>query len=579
MKCLTGREIEQTLADADSPLPGQWENHFATCQSCRNRLEETAGSNGDWESTIRVLEENSAEFEAEAGTESGKYESSIFYRLNWQQDSSRHDEAIEEPTHQVDLAPPSHPENLGRIGRYEIERSVGRGGMGIVFKGFDAELNRPIAIKILSPHLSGHGTARQRFTREAKAAAAVVHDNVVPIYDIHADSRQPYLVMPYVNGLSLQEYVDEKGQLGSSNLLQVALQVASGLSAAHAQGLIHRDIKPANILLENGLNRVQLTDFGLARAVDDAAMTHSGMIAGTPHYMSPEQAKGESLDHRSDLFSLGCVMYFMATGRTLHRGEGPFSIISQLCQGEYVPVREVNSRVPLFVADIIDKLLEQNPHDRFQSAKQLVDHLEKALAHIRQPTSKPAPRRIWNSRKRKTWRRVFSSSVASFSIAVVGLIVWSGASNDGSTPVTPNSSSEHHTPPTLSLMAPSELDQNLDSIERELQFLESQLISGSNPSFPGSGNVENYSLEQQLLQLENAVQDPYASFPSGSNPSSPIDEPLATRHNGANLDQQKSNSLENRFSNQGSRIESTTQNGSTETPENSFPEQEIKDPS
>ena len=168
--------------------------------------------------------------------------------------------------------------------------------MGIVLRGFDPELNRCSAVKVLAPELASSAAARRRFSREAKSAAAVVHPHVVPIQTVDQQDGLPYLVMPVVEGQSLQQRVDKEGPLPVIEVVRIAAQVAQGLAAAHAQGLVHRDIKPANILLENGVERVQITDFGLARAADDASMTRSSVIAGTPQYMSPEQAHGDEID-------------------------------------------------------------------------------------------------------------------------------------------------------------------------------------------------------------------------------------------------------------------------------------------
>ena len=209
------------------------------------------------------------------------------------------------------LSPPDQPGQLGRFGPYQVLGLLGKGGFGVVLKAWDPALRRTVAIKVLSPLLGTSGTSRQRFTREAQAAAAVVHHHVVAIFHIDADkaSGLPYLVMPCILGRSLQERIDRDGPLDVPAILRIGTQAAAGLAAAHAQGIVHRDVKPANILLENGVERVVLTDFGLARAVDDASLTQSGVITGTPQYMSPEQARGEPADHRSDLFSLGSVLY------------------------------------------------------------------------------------------------------------------------------------------------------------------------------------------------------------------------------------------------------------------------------
>jgi|GEM_PF-1055295 len=288
------------------------------------------------------------------------------------------------------LDAPSHPEMMGRIGNYDIEREVGRGGMGIVFKAFDTELNRPLAIKVLAPWLARNGTARERFEREARAAAAVLHPNVVSIYGVNANHKTPYLVMPYVAGPSLQRLIDENGPLGEKDVVRMALQVSAGLAAAHAQGLVHRDIKPANILVEADVSRVLVTDFGLARAVDDASATQSGYFVGTPNYMSPEQALGQRVDARSDLFSLGSLIYFMSTGHMPFRAESPLCVLNRISHDEPTGVRQVNSDISKTLSDVIGRLLEKKPEHRFQTSSELHEVLEKYLAYLHQPdVSKP----------------------------------------------------------------------------------------------------------------------------------------------------------------------------------------------
>src|SRR5262249_6068127 len=213
------------------------------------------------------------------------------------------------------LSPSGRPDALGRLAHYEILEVIGRGSMGIVLRGFDEKLHRVVAIKVMAAQLATSAAARRRFTREAQAQAAVSHDHIVTIHAVEEATGLPYLVMQFVAGMSLQERLDRNGPLELHEILRIGMQTASGLAAAHAQGLIHRDIKPANILLENGVERVKVTDFGLARAAVDASLTQSGVVAGTPHYMSPEQARGDAVDQRTDLFSLGSVLYAMCTGR------------------------------------------------------------------------------------------------------------------------------------------------------------------------------------------------------------------------------------------------------------------------
>ncbi len=222
------------------------------------------------------------------------------------------------------LAPSQKPGSLGRLGHYEVLEVVGQGGMGVVFRALDDKLQRVVAIKALAPQLAMNSAARQRFVREARAAAAVTHDNVINIHAVEDAGPVPYMVMQFIDGPTLQQKLDATGQFSLKEILRIGLQIAAGLAAAHRHGLIHRDVKPSNILLENGIERVKLTDFGLARAGDDASLTQSGVVAGTPMYMSPEQAEGEPVDFRSDLFSLGSVLYAMCSGRPPFRAPAPW---------------------------------------------------------------------------------------------------------------------------------------------------------------------------------------------------------------------------------------------------------------
>lgn len=289
------------------------------------------------------------------------------------------------------LAPTDDPEMLGRLGGYEVSGVIGSGGMGVVLKAFDRSLDRTVAIKVLAPHLASSGAARKRFAREARAAAAVLHPNVMAIHGVSNDQSLPYLVMPYVSGASLQKRIDIDGPLPVCEILRMGAQVAAGLAAAHAQGLVHRDIKPANILLENGVERVAITDFGLARAVDDATMTRTGVIAGTPQYMSPEQARGEPVDQRSDLFSLGSVLYSLCTGRPPFRAETSYGILRRISDTDPRPIREINPDIPAWLSVVIDKLMSKARDDRFATAEQVAVLLQDSLAHVQQPTTVALP--------------------------------------------------------------------------------------------------------------------------------------------------------------------------------------------
>ncbi|MCA9152466.1 MAG: serine/threonine protein kinase, partial [Planctomycetales bacterium] len=268
---------------------------------------------------------------------------------------------------------------------------LGRGGMGIVMRVFDPALNRECALKVLAPEFGSSGTARARFSREAKSAAAVVHPHVVPIQTVDEHDGMPYLIMPVVEGRSLQQQVTRNGPLSVTATLRIAAQIADGLAAAHRQGLVHRDIKPANILLENGVERVQITDFGLARAIDDASMTRSGVIAGTPQYMSPEQAHGDDIDHRSDLFSLGSVIYYMLSGRSPFRADSTMGVLNRICNDSARSLRTINNEVPDWLDSTVMKLLQKQPDDRYQSASEVCEVLNGWLAHLQNPTTVAAP--------------------------------------------------------------------------------------------------------------------------------------------------------------------------------------------
>ena len=280
------------------------------------------------------------------------------------------------------LEPSDDPSLLGMLGPYEVFEVIGRGGMGIVFRARDPKLNRIVAVKVLAPELAANPNARRRFVREAQAGAAISHPHVVTIHAVDEDEKVPYLVMECIVGQSLQQKLDKVGSLRLTETLRISQQIAEGLAAAHKQGLIHRDIKPANILLENGVERVKITDFGLARAVDDVSVTRTGEVAGSPQFMSPEQAKGERIGQRSDLFSLGCVMYAMCTGRSPFRATSIAAAIRRVCDDTPRPIEEINPEVPIWLIEIIEKLLNKDSEQRYESAEQLVDVLRLRLAEV-----------------------------------------------------------------------------------------------------------------------------------------------------------------------------------------------------
>ncbi len=211
--------------------------------------------------------------------------------------------------------------------------------------------------------------------------------------------------MPYIAGRSLQDRLDTDGPLELIEILRISQQIASGLAASHAQGLVHRDIKPANVLLQDGVERVTITDFGLARAVDDASMTRTGVIAGTPQFMSPEQARGDSVECRSDLFSLGSVMYTMCTGHPPFRAETSYGVLRRITDDAPRNIRELNPVIPAWLVTLVNLLLEKPPEKRFESASKLEVVLKQCIAHVEQPAKQPLPSEVLAKRatKRRLW--------------------------------------------------------------------------------------------------------------------------------------------------------------------------------
>jgi hypothetical protein len=300
-------------------------------------------------------------------------------------------EALQEPADLSFLQRSDRTGVLGRLGPYEVIEVIGQGGMGIVLKALEPALQRLVAIKVLDPTLAGSATARRRFTREARAVASIRHENVVAVYGVDEMEGLPYLVMQYIAGESLQERLDRAGPLALEEVVHLGLQTACGLAAAHARGLIHRDIKPANLLLEEGTERVKITDFGLARGVHDIGLTLNGVVAGTPAYMAPEQARGEPVDHRGDLFSLGSVLYAACTGVAPFGGT-TLDVLRQVSEQTPTPLRSLRPDVPMWLETLITKLMAKNPAERWQSASEVAAVLKHSASPDRQ---KPRALQPW----------------------------------------------------------------------------------------------------------------------------------------------------------------------------------------
>jgi urea transport system substrate-binding protein len=284
------------------------------------------------------------------------------------------------------LAPPLGPGELGRLGGYRVLRVLGRGGMGVVFEAEDTDLHRRVALKVPHRSLMNSPAARERFLREARTAAAVRDEHIVTIYQVGQVNELPFIAMELLTGESLDARLQREGRLPIAEVVRIGRETAEGLAVAHDQGLIHRDIKPANVWLTTRAStrdtpslsstRVKLLDFGLARpAATDTHLTATGQIIGTPHYMAPEQARGDSVDHRADLFSLGCVLYEMASGTQAFSGNSVMSVLTALATATPRPLAEVRSDLPPVLGVLIDRLLNKDPGQRPATAWEVVESL------------------------------------------------------------------------------------------------------------------------------------------------------------------------------------------------------------
>ena len=401
--------------------------HVGSCPGCQQRMDDLAGDAGHRLTTVLRDPElagppqDSAMWKALAVAEAEVTTTQVF----------ANGAAKTAAEVKLDfLQPATTPGRLGRLGRFEIIRVVGQGGMGIVLHGFDPDLQRDVAVKVIDPELADNEVARQRFCREARAAAAVSHDNLVAVHQVDEDedSGLPYLVMQLVNGESLEQRLRRTGTMKPGEVGRLGMKAAAGLAAAHDIGLIHRDIKPANILLEAPGDQVKLTDFGLARATEDMKLTRTGFVAGSPLYMAPEQARGEEVDARADLFSLGTVLYEAATGKPPFDAKTPLAVLKRIADEQHPPLKSVNPDVPDWLSDAVDRLLAKNPADRFQSARDVADLFAAELArwYAISPLDVPAdvcPARSATTKRAKQgicWKYVLGRTVPWVGGAVLG---------------------------------------------------------------------------------------------------------------------------------------------------------------
>ena len=372
-QCPESNDLRKLLdSSLSNELAHQYMDHMESCTCCQDRLEQLATGGTNLSEVVAHLDAGepvaeSAFWPAVQSLNSG-YAKTVVPSSGRSRKGPRLDF----------LSPASDPAYLGRLDSFDVTRVIGQGGMGIVLEAFDPCLQRHVAIKVLDPEQSDDEIARQRFCREARAAASVTHENVVAVHQVDRMNKDglPYMVMQLVAGETLEERLSRVNILPVREIVRIAMQAAQGLTAAHAQGLIHGDIKPGNILLEQPNDRVKLTDFGLARVADDVKLTRTGFVTGTPLYMAPEQARGDAADPRSDLFSLGTILYEMSVGKPPFTGNSALAILKQIADVEPQPIRELNPSIPQWLSRTIERLMNKKPEDRYQSAEMLAELLE-----------------------------------------------------------------------------------------------------------------------------------------------------------------------------------------------------------
>ncbi|PHR95536.1 MAG: hypothetical protein COA78_29915, partial [Blastopirellula sp.] len=295
---------------------------------------------------------------------------------NGQQDTiTNQDGAVNE---EIDfLAPAQRANEIGRLGGYRILKVLGTGGMGIVFKAEDPALKRLVALKVMKPEMAVVKSVKARFLREAQSIASLQHENIVQVYQVSEDCGVPFMAMPLLQGESLQTRLDRDGQLDQREVIRIGREIAAGLSAAHEQDLIHRDIKPDNIWIESESGQIKILDFGLVRPVstEDSNLTESGMVMGTPKYMSPEQAEGEDVDQRCDLFSLGSVLYHATTGKIPFWGRTKNATLLAVSHSEPESIETLCPNAHPELTTLIMQLLKKSEDERPQSAIEVIERL------------------------------------------------------------------------------------------------------------------------------------------------------------------------------------------------------------
>jgi tetratricopeptide (TPR) repeat protein/predicted Ser/Thr protein kinase len=310
--------------------------------------------------------------------------------------------------------------------RYRLVRMLGRGGMGAVYQAHDNELRRPVALKVLLPDVAANEAMLERFKREIHISSTVTHRNVLRVFDLGEGPGTKFLTMEFIEGENLAEMMKREGRLPIDLVIRILRQVCLGLGAAHEQGVLHRDLKPANVMISHD-DRVLLTDFGIAKSLEQTGMTQAGEIMGTPHYMSPEQVKGEPIDARSDIYSLGVMLYEMATGQVPYSGHSIYEVMIQRVQKDPRPAVELNPDIPPFLQHIIQRCMAMKKEDRYGSTAELLADLDQSLqTGVTPPMPTPSLRRRLQSLRSVPVRTILLVLTAALVVSIAWWF-WRGA--------------------------------------------------------------------------------------------------------------------------------------------------------
>jgi serine/threonine-protein kinase len=288
---------------------------------------------------------------------------------------------------------------MERLGRYQIREVIGEGAMACVYKAFDPEINRPLAIKLLKAQLRLDGEYRNRFLREAKGAGVLSHPNIVTVFDVGEDQGHPYIAMELVEGDTLAEEIKDRKQLSTKDIVEIGIQLTRALDYAHKKGIIHRDVKPGNIMRLTSSNTIKVADFGICRidgseSGDATQQTQVGNVLGTPHYMSPEQVIGEKVDSRSDLFSAGVVLYQLLTGHLPFEGDTLISVAYKITKTDPPSLDKVRGDLPLSLRRVIERALKKQPDKRFQTGEEFAQALVAVQSELAAETEKKSRKGI-----------------------------------------------------------------------------------------------------------------------------------------------------------------------------------------